>query len=203
MDEACRTRLAEAAAGLLAAVPGRALAPADWHVTLCFLGAVDESLLAPLQAQAALIEASAFALHLARVAYWREARVVAAMADAPAAAALRLAEELRTRARALGLSPDEKPLRPHVTLMRVAARQALSASAVPRALAVDLNLQATEFQLLESRDAPARGTAPAQGTASQGTASQGTASVQGAASAQGTALIERRYVSLARWPLRP
>ncbi len=215
LDESCRTRLAEslsqslgvslnesltgaltqartvpptgAATAPLAGLSGRAVAPADWHVTLCFLGAVEERLLAPLCAQAALIEASAFALHLTRVTYWRAAHVLAALAAPPPPAALQLADELRTRSRALGLAPDEKPLRPHVTLMRgVAPPHSRSAGGArgadddrgaddaARAAPLDLALPATEFQLFESREPAARG----------------------------ATALESRYVSLARWPLR-
>jgi len=194
LDEACRAGLAEAATGFLAGVPGRALASADWHVTLCFLGAVEESLLASLCAQAALLEASGFVLHFERLAYWREAHVFAALAAPPPAAALQLAEALRTRSRALGLSPDDKPLRPHVTLMRVASRQARLAAAAPRAMPVHCSLQATEFQLFESRDAPAP---HAASTTAPGTTAAGTTA------AGATAAGPSRYRSLARWPLRP
>lgn len=170
--------LAEAASALLASMPGRAVPPADWHVTLCFLGAVEESLLAALCAQAALIEGSSFALHFERLAYWREAEVVAALAAPPPAAAVQLAEALRACSRALGLLPDDKPLRPHVTLMRLPSRRARSATAVPRTTPLDITLQATEFQLFESRDPPVSDPAGA------------------------TAAVQSRYRSLARWPLR-
>ncbi len=179
MDETCRTRLSEAAADLFgardAALPGRWLDPADWHVTLCFLGAVPERLLAPLHAQAAQIEAPAFALQFQRAEYWREARVIAALAPAPATA-LQLASALRERARGLGLEPDDKPLRPHVTLARgvsLPPRQQVAGHEAHGELRVNMSLQnislqATEFHLAESRTRPAAA----------------------------------RYTSLARWPLR-
>jgi RNA 2',3'-cyclic 3'-phosphodiesterase len=194
LDEVCRARLLEVSSGLLeplAGLSGRALAPMDWHVTLCFLGAVEEALLGPLCAQAALIGADAFSLRLTRVAYWREAQVIAALAAAPPPAALQLVSELRTRSRALGLAPDEKPMKPHVTLMRVAARQWRRAGAdAPRAVPVDLILPAREFQLLESRAPPPR---EATREATRG-------AVRGAA--RGAAAVGTRYVELARWPLR-
>ena len=49
----------QAAAPALAAAGGRALALADWHVTLCFLGAVEPPLIATLEAAAEQIDAAA------------------------------------------------------------------------------------------------------------------------------------------------
>ena len=42
--------------------PGRSVPPADWHVTLCFLGAVPEPLLPALQASAARLHVPGFVL---------------------------------------------------------------------------------------------------------------------------------------------
>lgn len=99
-------------------IEGRRLGRDDWHVTMCFIGGVSEALLAALQASTAAVAAAAFTLRFHRIEYWAEARVVAATAREVPAAALELSSALRGMARSLGLSPDEKPLRPHVTLMR-------------------------------------------------------------------------------------
>ncbi|HTW76075.1 MAG TPA: RNA 2',3'-cyclic phosphodiesterase [Steroidobacteraceae bacterium] len=194
-DEACRARLEQAAAGLRAALPGRWLDPQDWHVTLCFLGAVPERLLAPLREQAERIEARAFSLRLERAAYWREARLLAALAAAPPAA-LQLAAALRGLARSLGLAPDDKPLRPHVTLARgvpLALWQRAAGRAARRGLRLRVSLPATEFHLAESRALPS-GEPLADRQATSGAGST--------AVATGSAPRALRYVSLARWPLR-
>jgi 2'-5' RNA ligase len=188
-DEACRVRLQAVAAPLLARVPGRGLAPADWHVTLCFLGAVEPAMLEPLQRGAGALAARGFELPLEQIRYWREAHVIAAMGRVVPAPALQLAEGLREMARALGLAPDDKPLRPHVTLMRgvtpplwrearaldggPAGGQPVATAETSLPLPADLTLRAEAFTLAESVAGPA---APGAGTG--------------------------RYVELARWPLQ-
>jgi 2'-5' RNA ligase len=174
LGDAERADLAEAAVGPLAGLAGRALAAADWHVTLCFLGAVEERLLAPLCAQAALIAAPPFTLRLVRLDYWHEARVIAALAAEAPAAAQQLASDLRALARSLGLAPDEKPLRPHVTLMRGAEPAAWRPNAAQRRAPLQLTLRATQFHLAESLTL----------------------------SPAAIGAVSGRYASLARWPLR-
>ncbi|MGH8141665.1 MAG: RNA 2',3'-cyclic phosphodiesterase [Steroidobacteraceae bacterium] len=200
-------RLAAVAAPMLAAVPGRPVVPADWHVTLCFLGAVNEQVLASLRALAGQLEARAFALQFDGIEYWRQARVIAATAATVPQAAQDLAVALRGLARSAALSPDERPLRPHVTLMRGVSAPAWRAfcngatgavgGAAPEGHGLaagwaapgqrgltELALEARELHLAESvrlADDPA---APA-GRAAAGRS-------EGA----------RRYVTLAHWPLR-
>jgi 2'-5' RNA ligase len=149
-DEACRERLAATAQRALSgteAHAGRLVPPADWHVTLCFLGAVQEPLLPPLQAGAARLHAPAFTLRFERVRYWQQAGVLALLGDRPPEA-VALATALRTLSRELGLAPDDKPLRPHITLVRGlrGARQ------VSPDKMLGLTLAATRFGLAESRE---------------------------------------------------
>jgi RNA 2',3'-cyclic 3'-phosphodiesterase len=117
-DEAFCTRLHIAAVPLLERLEGRRSAAVDWHVTVCFIGSVNEAVLATLQTGAGALEPCGFALQFDRLEYWKEARVVAITATAVPPAALELAQALRSLMRSVGLTPDERPLRPHLTLMR-------------------------------------------------------------------------------------
>jgi len=145
-DRAWRERLDALVAASVSSREGRAVAPPDWHITLCFLAAVEEALLPRLQQAAAQLQASAFELHFHSLRLWRPAGVLAAFADCPPAAAA-LANALRALARDLGLAPDEKPLRPHVTLVRgLRAAQGVSVGAVR----IDLPLRADRFHLAQS-----------------------------------------------------
>lgn len=148
-DETGRERLEALAARVLsagAAYPGRAVPPADWHVTLCFLGAVQEPLLPSLQAAAARLRSPAFVLRFGRLRYWREAGVLALLGDCPPAASA-LAAALRALSRELGLVPEDKPLQPHITLLR--GLRGLSWQEPPEA-SLELLLPATRFELAES-----------------------------------------------------
>lgn len=148
-DERCCAQLAAVFQGADvagAAAMGRAVPSPDWHVTLCFIGAVAESLLPALREGAAAVQLPGFELRFGRLRYWAEARVLAALADCPPEAES-LAAALRSLCRELGLAPDEKPLRPHITLVRGLRRQLWHGA---RAAALDLHLTATEFRLAES-----------------------------------------------------
>lgn len=154
--------LCAGATPLLECVEGRRLGPDDWHVTVCFIGAVNEAVLAALQASAAQVAAAPFTLRFDRIEYWAEARLIAATASEVPTAALELSRALRELARSLGLSPDEKPLRPHLTLMRGVnplAWQMNKDSASP-GMAPELLFVPDALHLAESRPAPGAAGAP-------------------------------------------
>jgi 2'-5' RNA ligase len=168
----CEALLA-AAARVVQVEAGRAIGSADLHVTLCFLGAVDESVLAMLCDRAAKLEASAFELEFEALEYWARSRVLAATCAQLPTAAAELAQKLRLIARSLGLSADGRPLQPHVTLLRALAAPPASAARLP--LPAPLRLDARCFYLAQSHELePASASAP----------------------------HTRRYRTLGSWPLR-
>ena len=141
-------RLLEAARAL-ALGAGMETAVADLHITLCFLGAVEEAVMPALTARAAAIQAAPFELEFDALAYWRQSRVLAATCSRPPAAAEALARELRAGARLIGLTPDERPLRPHVTLVRgLGGARAMARPPVSLSTAVPIAAQA--FHLAQS-----------------------------------------------------
>jgi 2'-5' RNA ligase len=141
--------LLELAAPIVAAAAGRALVAADVHVTMCFLGAVDEPLLQPLRDLAARVPASAFTLRFERLELWRESRVlVAATALIPAEGAA-LATRLHATAAQLGIKPDAKPWRPHLTLGR-SLRSARAADTLQWELPTPLEWPVSNIHLAES-----------------------------------------------------
>lgn len=167
---------------LLERVDGRRLSSEDWHVTVCFIGAVDEAVLAALQAGAAAVSAAAFTLRFDRIEFWPEARVVAATVSQVPAPAVELSSSLRELARSLGLSPDEKPLRPHLTLMRGVEPLAwqINQDRARASLEHELVLVPDALHLAESRPGPNRSSA---------------------ASATEAAASVPKYVRLSSWPL--
>lgn len=152
-DEALRARLRAQLPGPLEGVGGRALEPLDWHVTLRFLGAIDAAQLAALRAQADEVRGAPIELRFERIEYWAQARLLAlvALVEVPREA-LALAQELERLARAAGLGAQERPLRPHITLVR-GVRAAPGPGVIGRLPGVqgsDLSLRASEFHLAES-----------------------------------------------------
>jgi RNA 2',3'-cyclic 3'-phosphodiesterase len=146
-DGAWGERLIEAAAPVLAAAGGRALARVDLHVTLCFLGAVAEPELAALRERAAGIDAAAFELSFGRLELWREARILAATVERVPSAAAELAGALARTAAEVGITLERRPWRPHITLAR--GVKLLPAVAAGRLL--PLALPAGRFYLAESQ----------------------------------------------------
>jgi 2'-5' RNA ligase len=169
-----REQLLGAAQGLIAECGGRALASIDLHVTLCFLGAVDQSNLAGLCERAALLQAPEFELAFEALEYWPRSRVLAATGSQVPEAATGLANALRSSARSLGLHPDEQPLRPHVTLVRAAQTPPRPLGSA-LALLPPLRLAARRFYLAQSHELEA---------------------------ATATTAQTGRYARLASWPLR-
>lgn len=146
-------------------------------MTLCFLGAVDEAPLATLCERAGEIQASSFELLFDRLELWREARILAATAARVPPAGRALAEALATAARQLGLAPDARAWRPHLTLVRGATVQRLSAEVAGAASpALQLALPVSRFYLAQSQEL---GREPRSD------------------------VEPRRYRTLASWPLRP
>jgi 2'-5' RNA ligase len=181
------SRLIEAAAPVLGKVGGRALASVDLHVTLCFLGAVDEAQFAALCERAGQIEAAAFELVFERLEWWRAARIVAASVACVPPAGVALAAALAKAAQQVGLAPDLKSWRPHVTLLRGASMPPLPAEpatepateqvgdAWPAQLLLPVTLPVTRFYLAQSQGLGAQGCGRAEAP---------------------------RYATLASWPLQ-
>jgi 2'-5' RNA ligase len=143
-------------------------------VTLCFLGAVQESSLPALCERAASLELPRFELEFQAIEYWPRSRVLAATSATVPAAGAALVRALHAQARALGIRTDERPLRAHVTILR-----GLGPSAVPAAgllpLLPPLRLAASKFYLAQSQQLEPISAA---------------------------SLAPDRYARLAAWPLR-
>jgi len=144
-DDATRERLATIGAALPAR-SGRRVAAGNLHITLCFLGSVEEDRLDCLRRGAEAIRVPAFTLPLERLGWFRRARVVwlAPLEAHIPPALIALAGALNRVVRGCGLEPDGRAWRPHLTLSRKAAKP-------PRGQAFDaLYWDIREFTLVES-----------------------------------------------------
>lgn len=91
-------------------------APADWHVTLHFIGAVPHARLDELRAGLAL-PLTPFELRFGQPALWPHGLAVLLPMAVPAALQ-QLHDQLARRLHQLDLRTDERPYRPHLTLAR-------------------------------------------------------------------------------------
>lgn len=157
VDEATRAALADLTAALRRGDwPVRWVTPEAWHLTLKFYGERAEAEVAPIGAGLAEAVAGtpALDLHLTVLganAPGRRARVLWVDLAAPAALEL-LHHRVELAAIALGIEPEGRPFRPHLTLGRVRHGATLPPGAGERLaeLAVDLPFLADRLVLFES-----------------------------------------------------
>lgn len=102
-------------------IEGRSVPAANLHLTLAFLGAQPTSRLAALTQLGERLDAPGFALQLDRFGMLGE-DAVCLFAEQIPEALLRLNERLRERLEELGITPDPRPFRPHLTLLRRSER---------------------------------------------------------------------------------
>lgn len=131
---------------------GRAIPAADLHMTLCFLGEVPAEQIAAMIDAAALIEPARIQLTLDRIDWWRRPRVLCLLPGVEPPRLQRLAEELRMACRSIGLEPDPKPFRAHLTVARKAG-PANAARSWPQTLPQALPFTAEGFVLMQSTGA--------------------------------------------------
>lgn len=120
-DPLTRASVAERLAGL-AGLPGRPVPAENFHVTLAFLGLQPEARLPALleAGQSVAAAAEACVLQLDALDYWRGPRLWAAVCGGVPEPARRLHLALWLALEPLGLLPDARPWRPHLTLIRPA-----------------------------------------------------------------------------------
>jgi len=101
---------------------GKTMQPANLHLTLVFLGNVNQQQYDCIVDQAEQITFSPFDLCLGHIAAFQKAKVLwLGLQERPDALML-LAESLHQQAADCGIQLDNKPFNPHVTLMRKVSR---------------------------------------------------------------------------------
>ncbi|NNM81107.1 MAG: RNA 2',3'-cyclic phosphodiesterase [Burkholderiales bacterium] len=115
-DEATRWRLEAVSKLLHRCCDGKVTRPESIHLTLAFLGEVEDS--QPLCAIASKISANSFEINIDRAGYWKHNRIAwAGTSEIPSALA-ELEKKLRTALEASGYLLEKRPFLPHVTLLR-------------------------------------------------------------------------------------
>lgn len=147
-DDRQRERLRDTVGPAIRQVEGDAVARANWHVTLVFIGDFPEEHVAALQAAAAAVQPDSFRLRFDRLVYWQRPRIACLEAASVPAALAALAGRLEGVARDFGCRPEERVYRPHMTLVR----RARPFEPVP--LARPLELEWADFTLVESVSRP-------------------------------------------------
>lgn len=141
-DEAIHEAMVERRA-LLGELSRRRVPDHNLHATLLFLGNQPADRLAQIEAAAGEVSGESFRLHLDRFGWFARARVVWLGGEAPEAAQA-LVGRLGKAMSMLGLTFDERPFKPHVTLFRGVSRR----PDLPTPEPIDWPVR--EFALIES-----------------------------------------------------
>ncbi len=121
-DEATCTRTARVARAVSSPCRGRPVPPANHHITLEFLGDVPPGAFDCLLACAATFVGEPFELTLDRADSFRRTGIVWLGPSTLPEPLMRLYQHLHTGVACCGLHPEERPYRPHLTIMRKARR---------------------------------------------------------------------------------
>lgn len=117
-DDDIRAAIARSAGPAVKDHSNGAVPPANYHITLAFLGSVTVSSVPDLVSAAGLVRFLPFHIDLLRTGYWPRSRV-SWLAPAACPHALQaLVDDLWIKMAGLGFYRDDRPYRPHVTLGR-------------------------------------------------------------------------------------
>ena len=128
---------------------GRIVPRQNLHITLAFLGSLDDAVVADLRRGAAAIAAGAFSLRLDEIGWWRKPRVVWLGATTVADALLGLVADINTLITVQAIRPDSRPYQPHLTIARKAAKKPREIDFSP------INWRIDSFCLVQSSTLPA------------------------------------------------
>ncbi|HET7922559.1 MAG TPA: RNA 2',3'-cyclic phosphodiesterase [Gammaproteobacteria bacterium] len=117
-DEGVRDAIHKASRGPVSLSDGRPVPRQNFHVTLAFLGGLDEAATQQAMAAADEVNLPAFRFELDTLGYWPNSQVLWFGCGTPPAGPRRLAHALRQRLTAHTLRPDPGKFALHVTLAR-------------------------------------------------------------------------------------
>lgn len=117
-DHRQRDRLRDTISPVAKLVEGRMVERGNWHVTLAFIGPFPANRVPYLLDRAAGIEVEPFRLSFDRLEFWPRPRVAALVAPNVPHELQVLVDKLEGVLRDLGLKPEDRAYRPHITVVR-------------------------------------------------------------------------------------
>lgn len=136
-------------AGQIPVKSGRRVAVNNLHITLVFLGNIDEKQKDCVLASASRINCSSVDLYLDRVGWWRKPQVVWLAPSHTPGELESLAGELAGIATRCGIAVDDRPFKPHMTLMRKVRKNPRPAPAIK-----PVHWPVSKYALVESVNTP-------------------------------------------------
>lgn len=117
-DDRQRDRLRDVINSVAKTVEGRAVDRRNWHITLAYIGEFPERQLSELLARAGEITVEPFQLNFDRLEFWPRPKV-ACMVGATVPSELQgLIAQLHVLMQDVGVSPEDRTYRPHITVVR-------------------------------------------------------------------------------------
>lgn len=143
-DNRQRDQLRDVINSVAKTVEGRAVERRNWHVTLPFIGQLDEQQIPDLQALASQIQVEPFRLVFDRLEFWARPKVACLAAATVPPELDNLVASLNDVLQLVGVTPEDRAYRPHITVSRNAR------SFTTERLTQRATTQWSGFELMES-----------------------------------------------------
>ena len=147
-DHRQRDRLRDVINSVARTVEGRFVDRRNWHITLVFIGTFPENRVPYLLERAAEIEVEPFRLNFDRLEFWPRPRVASLAAATVPPELQQVVDSLNNIIVDLGLKPEDRTYRPHITVVRN-ARQFQTERLTQRT-----TTEWSSFELMESVSGP-------------------------------------------------
>ena len=147
-DDRQRDRLRDVINVVAKTVEGKPVERRNWHVTLAYVGQFPEDSIGELRESARRIQVEPFKLSFNRLEYWPRPKIAALMSPTVPAELQTLVSKLNEVLVDIGVMPDDRTYRPHITVVR-GARPFSTERLAHRAAT-----QWSRFELIESVAGP-------------------------------------------------
>jgi len=117
-DSRQRDRMRDFISPVVKQVEGQATDRREWHITLSYLGELDEKYIPQLIESAQQISFEPLRIRLDRMEYWPRPKIAAMVPPRVSPDLEKLVNELNSLALTTGVLPPERVYRPHVTVVR-------------------------------------------------------------------------------------
>ena len=147
-DNRQRDRLRDVINSVAKTVEGKAVDRRNWHVTLPYIGDFEERRIPELQEFASRIEVEPFQLRFDRLEYWARPKVACLVAATVPVELRNLVDSLNAALQDVGVIPEDRTYRPHITVSRNA--RAFTTERLAQRTATEWS----DFELMESVSGP-------------------------------------------------
>jgi len=146
-DEAVRTSLARIVEALKQTNTARWVKPENLHITLAFLGGVDEDRLPLINRVADSVVGQSFELNLDRIEFWPRSEIICLSPTRAPEGLKSLANSLIAELGRVGFAMENRPYRAHLTLARKGRPGCLSSQVLDHPICWNVS----SFSLIESQ----------------------------------------------------